>query len=294
MGIVVTFEPSRYKGQRLSLKSLKQRLMTTQQPYSNNTNQYKSSTQTMKANFKVISFGGLVALSLCAAPFNLVKPAQAEGGQPGHRLEQLNLSAAQSTQIEAIHTNSHSQIEAVLTPEQRAVVESSGSKREAMRSLDLSDEQRSQIKTIRDNTRTEINAVLTAEQQQQLAAMPEGGPRGGRGGNHGGQRGSRLEDLNLTDAQTAEIEAIRTATRSQSEAVLTPEQRAIVANSDSPRELTREAMRSLDLTDAQREQLRTIHEDSRQKIEAVLTDEQRQQLPQRPERPESRSGQPTN
>ncbi len=236
----------------------------------------------MKANFKAISFGGLVALSLCAVSLSPVKPAQAESGQPGHRLEQLNLSADQSTQIEAIHTNSHSQIEAVLTPEQRAVVESSESPRKAMRSLDLTDEQRSQIKTIRDNTRTEINAVLTAEQQQ-LAAMPEGSPREGHGRGHGrghgGARGPRFEDLNLTDAQSAEIEAIRTAARSQSEALLTAEQRATVANSDSPRE----SMRSLNLTDAQREQLRTIHEDSHQKIDAVLTDEQRQQLPQRPD-----------
>ncbi len=95
-----------------------------------------------------------------------------------------------------------------------------------------------------------------------------------------------MEDLNLTDAQTAEIEAIRTAARSQAEAVLTPEQQAIVANSDSPRE----AMRSLDLTDAQRQQLRSIHEDSHQKINAVLTDEQRQQLPQRPEAPADEQG----
>lgn len=238
----------------------------------------------MKANFKAIAIGGLVALSLCAASLSLVKPVQAERGQLGHRLEQLNLSADQSAQIEAIHTNSHSQIEAVLTPEQRTVVADSDSPRKAMRSLDLTDEQRSQIRTIRETTRTEINAVLTAEQQQQLAAMPERGPEGSGGGHrgrHGGERGPRLENLNLTDAQSAEIEAIRTAARSQAEAVLTSEQRAVVANSDSPRE----AMRSLDLTDAQRQQLRTIHEDSHQKIDAVLTDEQRQQLPQRPEAP---------
>ncbi len=134
----------------------------------------------MKANFKAISFGGLVALSLFAASVSLVKPAQAERDQPGHRLEQLNLSADQSAQIEAIYTNSRGQIAAVLTPEQRTAMANSDSPRESMRSLDLTDEQRSQIKTIRDNSHTEINAVLTAEQQQQLAAMPEGGPREGR------------------------------------------------------------------------------------------------------------------
>lgn len=247
----------------------------------------------MKANFKAISFGGLIALSLLGASLSLVKPVHAERGQRGNYLEQLNLSADQSAQIEAIHTNSRRQMEAVLTPEQRAAVDSSESPRRAMRSRNLTDEQRSQIKAIRDTTRTEINAVLSAEQQQQLATMPKGGSEGRGGGHRGGQgreRGPRLENLNLTDAQSAEIEAIRTAARSQAEAVLTPEQRAAVANSDSPRA----AMRSPDLTAAQREQIRSIHEDVRQKIDAVLTDEQRQQLPQRLERFESRPNRTTN
>ncbi|MGB3293035.1 MAG: hypothetical protein WBB01_08620 [Phormidesmis sp.] len=231
----------------------------------------------MQLNLKTISFGILTA-ALLTAPFALMKAADADdaGGRRGPNFEQLNLTEAQSSQVEAIRTEARSQIEAVLTPEQRATFDSE-SERGGMRSLDLTDEQRSQIRAIRDSSREQINAILTDEQRQTLmASRPEG-----RG--HG--RGRFLENLNLTEEQSAQIEAIRAEERSQMAALLTPEQRATLGDG----ELGRRAWKSLDLTDEQRTQMRALHEQVHTQINAVLTDEQRQQLP---ERPQGRPGEP--
>lgn len=231
----------------------------------------------MKLKLKSISLGGLAAVALLAAPLALLKSANAEGsGHQGPNFEQINLTEAQSSQIEAIRTDSRSQISALLTPEQRTAFANSAG-RGGFRELDLTDEQRSQIRTIKKGSREQISAVLTDEQRQELMAMrPEG-----RG--HG--RGDRFEALNLTDAQSAQIEAIRTETKSQMEALLTPEQQATLSAGDEGRK----GFRNFDLTDEQREQMQAIHEASHEKINAVLTPEQRQQLP---ERPEGRRGEP--
>ncbi len=227
----------------------------------------------MKLNLKTIALGSLAAVTLLAAPLALVKAASADGdGHRGPNFEQLDLTDAQSAQIEAIRTEARSQLETVLTPEQQSAIESSESPREGLRSLDLTEAQRSQMRVLLESSREQINALLTDEQRQQLiAARPD---RGGQG-----ERGQRFEALGLTDEQSAQVEAIRTAARSQMSTVLTAEQQAALENSESPRE----GLRSLDLTDEQRQQLRAIHESSHEQINAVLTDEQRQQLPERPQ-----------
>lgn len=104
----------------------------------------------------------------------------AEGRGPGHGFDKLNLTADQSSKIEAIRTDTRSQIQAVLTPEQQTAVEGSGNHREAWRQLNLSDAQRSQMQAIREASKIKIDAVLTAEQRQQLAQMHQN--RGDRQG----------------------------------------------------------------------------------------------------------------
>ena len=231
--------------------------------------------QIMNFNFKTLSLGSLAAIALIAAPLTWVHTANAEGnGRGGHPLEQLTLTEAQSSQVEAIRTETRSQMEAVLTPEQRQTLAASDSPREGFRALDLSDDQRSEIRSLRESSREQINAILTDEQRQQLAELPG---RGGRGDQ--GDRGQHLEALNLTEAQSTQIEAIRSDARSQMEAVLTAEQRATLGEGEA----NRRAWKSLDLTDEQREQMRAIHEASHEQINALLTEEQRQQLPERPQ-----------
>jgi periplasmic protein CpxP/Spy len=229
----------------------------------------------MQLNWKILSLSGLSALALIAAPFAMTHFAQAQNGDMapgargprGHHLEQLNLSDEQSTQIEAIRTEAQGQMRAILTPEQQAAVGDNEGPR-AWRSLDLTEEQRSQMQAIREASKAEVEAILTDEQRQQLAQIHA--ERGERG-----PRGNHFEQLNLTEEQSSQIEAIRTETRSQMQAVLTPEQQAAVGENEGPR-----AWRSLDLTEAQRSQMQAIREASKERIDAVLNDEQRQQLEQ--------------
>jgi periplasmic protein CpxP/Spy len=129
-------------------------------------------------NWKTLSLASLSAIALIAAPLAMTHLAQAQDagqgpggmrGRGGHHFEQLNLTEAQSTQIEAIRADAHSQMQAILTPQQQAAVGDEGPR--GWRDLDLSEEQRSQIQTIREASKERIDAVLTDEQRQQLEQM---------------------------------------------------------------------------------------------------------------------------
>jgi len=230
---------------------------------------------------KTLSFGFLT-VALLATPLVVTKSAEADDARShrGANFEQFDLTEAQASQIAAVRAETRSQIEALLTPEQRSAFESSEMGPRGLRSLDLTDEQRSQIRTIREDSREQMSAILTEEQRQTLIETRSEGRGRGRSkhGSGGQERGDRLEALNLTAAQSTQIEAIRTEARSQMAALLTAEQRATLENSESGNGMTgRRAWKSLDLTDEQREQMQTIHEASHAQIDAVLTNEQRQQ-----------------
>jgi periplasmic protein CpxP/Spy len=234
----------------------------------------------MNFNFKTLALGSVSALLLVATPLVATQFARAGEGGLGHHLEQLDLTDAQSTQIEAIRTEARTQKEAILTPEQRATLEAAeadsrdGNRRGGWRDLNLTDEQRSQTQAIREASKERIDAVLTAEQRQQLESSTK--DRAGRRNPRGGDRGGHFEQLDLSEDQSTQIETIRSNTRSQIEEVLTPEQRAeFEENGDR-----RGALRNANLTDDQRSQIETIQEDSKAEIDAVLTPEQRQQLEQ--------------
>lgn len=142
----------------------------------------------MKLNLKNISLAAIATLTLLAAPLVTVQSAQAEGGRRGQRLEQLNLSDTQTSQIEAIRSDARSQIQSVLTDEQQAQLENSESQgRRAMRELDLSDSQREEIRSIHEASREEVQSILTPEQQAQVEEMrAQHSERGARRG--GGER----------------------------------------------------------------------------------------------------------
>lgn len=114
------------------------------------------------------------------------------GGRGGH-LEQLDLTDAQSAEIEAIRTNTRSQMEALLTDAQRTALENSEAEgRRAWRQLDLSEEQRSQMRELRESSREQVQGVLTEEQRQQLEELHgEGRGRRGRGQQGRGPNASR-------------------------------------------------------------------------------------------------------
>lgn len=126
----------------------------------------------MKFNLKTAAIGSLAALALLAAPLGLMKIAHAEGVGRGDRFEQLNLSDAQRTQLEAIRTDTRSQVEAILTTEQQTALENSEERGpRAFRQLDLSEDQRQQLRAIYEDSREEISAILTDEQRSQIEDM---------------------------------------------------------------------------------------------------------------------------
>ncbi len=137
-----------------------------------------------------------IALSVVVAPF-AVKAHTLSSGQPliaqaqtGYQKHQkqwknINLTDAQKQQLRQIHEDTRSQIEGVLTPEQKAKLaefkkqKPSGQNREnrqdIMSSLNLTDAQKAQIKQIRQQQKEKMDAVFTPEQKQQIQKMRQEG-----------------------------------------------------------------------------------------------------------------------
>ncbi len=109
---------------------------------------------------------------------------------PMHHADFLNLTEEQQAQIEQIHQNTRSQIDAILTEEQKA-----------------------QLQRDRENR----------------GPRDDNGPRDGNGP-RGGDKDQGMpprppfDSLNLTDAQRSQIETIMRSAKEQMDAVLTPEQ----------------------------------------------------------------------
>ncbi len=95
-----------------------------------------------------------------------------------------------------------------------------------------------------------------------------------------GQKQGRWAALNLTQEQRDQMAQIRQQTRSQIEALLTPEQRDKFKAAMESKQGRRAAIAAMNLSDAQKTQMRAIKESAKSKIDAILTQEQRQQLQQ--------------
>ena len=87
--------------------------------------------------------------------------------------------------------------------------------------------------------------------------------------------GRKFEQLNLTEAQKAQIQQIKQSQRQQMEAILTAEQRA---QKQAAREQRQRP--NLNLTEDQRTRMQAVKTAGKSQIEAVLTPAQRQQLEQ--------------
>lgn len=87
----------------------------------------------------------------------------------------LNLTAGQEEQLQQIGRETQTQVEAILTPQQRNQLrrqmsqnQRSGNLQSALNSLNLTTKQRSQLARIQQAARQRIEAILTPEQLQQL------------------------------------------------------------------------------------------------------------------------------
>ena len=85
--------------------------------------------------------------------------------------------------------------------------------------------------------------------------------------------------LNLTDAQKAQLKTIRESAKTQSQNVLTAEQRAKIAAARQSGDF-KGVRKSLNLTDAQKQQMKAITESTKAQMKSVLTPAQQQQLEQ--------------
>ena len=118
---------------------------------------------------------GAIALLLAASPMipSFTQTAVAQSvNQPqrGTRFERLNLTDAQKAQMRQIRESTRQQIEAILTPEQKAQMATARQQRQRP-NLNLTDEQKARIRTIRQNAQSQIEAMLTPEQKQQLQQL---------------------------------------------------------------------------------------------------------------------------
>jgi Spy/CpxP family protein refolding chaperone len=92
--------------------------------------------------------------------------------------------------------------------------------------------------------------------------------------------GQRLNRLNLTDAQKAQLKQIRETTKSQVRAVLTTDQQAQLDAARQSGGKHRGVMKSLNLTSDQKAKIKAIMKASREQMQAVLTPAQQAQLQQ--------------
>jgi periplasmic protein CpxP/Spy len=137
----------------------------------------------------------IAGATLIMAPLatGMMSPASAQGmggrsGMPERLAKELNLSETQKTQLKALKEKTKSQIEGVLTPEQKTKLQAERQQRLAkvksgevkrgehkrgeghgmFKSLNLSDGQKAQIKSIMKASRTEMENILTEAQKAQL------------------------------------------------------------------------------------------------------------------------------
>jgi Spy/CpxP family protein refolding chaperone len=122
---------------------------------------------------------GTLALTLAATPVVFKAEANTSGQQllaQGQRqdrfAERLNLTQAQKDQIAQIRQKKRSQIEALLTQEQRnafkAARENNQERRAAIAAINLTSEQKTKMREIMRSAKSEFQSVLNPQQQQQF------------------------------------------------------------------------------------------------------------------------------
>jgi Spy/CpxP family protein refolding chaperone len=235
----------------------------------------------MKLMWKA-AIAGLLGAATLAAAIVINRPPIALADGP-RVFEELNLTAAQRSELEALFDARRAEVEALLSDDQKeafatALAEDPYDFRAAFRAANLTEDQRSAVREIMQGSRESVADILTADQRQQIreTAGQRHGQRGGPG-----QRGNIVEalaELDLTEAQRNQIEAIFANSRSQVEALLSAEQRTAFADTLAETQDFREAMQAANLTEDQRATVREIMQGSRDDIAAVLTEEQLAQL----------------
>jgi Spy/CpxP family protein refolding chaperone len=113
-------------------------------------------------------------LIISASTFPLIAQAQSNDIMTNlsPALAEIELSASQQTQLEAVKKRTQSQLQTILSSEQQDQLKNALSQgndmRSAVQSLNLSFRQRRQMKNIMQTMRSQLNNILTPEQKQQI------------------------------------------------------------------------------------------------------------------------------
>ncbi len=117
---------------------------------------------------------GAIALIFSATPMLSVNAQSSAPTAPtGERMQnkkRLNLSADQKAKMKAIRETTHTQVDGVLTAEQRTQLQAQKSqgRGKGWKSLNLSADQKARIKTIMQASRRDREAILTPAQLEQM------------------------------------------------------------------------------------------------------------------------------
>jgi Spy/CpxP family protein refolding chaperone len=120
---------------------------------------------------------GTLAIAVAVAPlFPVAAQMPPEPAVFAQKRDKLNLSDAQKQQMQQLRQETRAQIEAVLTPEQKAQLQTLKEqgqnqrqrRRDVLSSLNLTPEQQERIRAIRQEAKQKMDAILTPEQKQQL------------------------------------------------------------------------------------------------------------------------------
>ncbi len=104
-----------------------------------------------------------------------------------------------------------------------------------MNKLNLTDAQKAQLKQLREETKAQIQQILTPDQRAKMQSFQSNRQPGQQPGN-GKKWGGHWKELNLTDAQKQQIRQIRENAKQKMQAILTPEQRAMLQQNRQERQ----------------------------------------------------------
>ncbi len=94
-----------------------------------------------------------------------------------------------------------------------------------------------------------------------------------------GEKGHHMDDLNLTPEQKTKVEALRAATKTQLDAVFTPEQRQQRDQMKAQRQANK-GEQGMNLTADQKAKLKAIRDANQEQFKAILTPAQQAQMAQ--------------
>ncbi len=95
-----------------------------------------------------------------------------------------------------------------------------------------------------------------------------------------GEMGRHMDDLNLTPEQKTKVEALRAATKTQMDAVFTPEQRQQRDQMKAQRQANQQDGNSMNLTADQKTKIKAIRDANKEQFKAILTPAQQAQMAQ--------------